>query len=347
MSTTSLVRISATGHSEIESLLRLSAEIGADRLLVQASGGNTSIKMDDALWIKASGKWLVFANCSEILVPVDIGLARECLRDGRALNVSAGQECARASDLRPSIETLMHAALPHRVVAHVHSINAIAWAIQKNAPEMLAERLSGLRWQWIPYVLSGLPLAQAVAAWPRADVFVLGNHGVVIGGENCHEVRSILRDLENRLTIPPRAVPEPKLRMLEQFHRMTGWPIACSDRLHSLATDAIARRIAKSGIIYPCQAIFLGRHFSQFCCSQPLSSLQLQSFEGSPYLAVEGSGLLLNPKITKAEYAILEGFAEVLARASCVDTIRYLTNEELEEAMGAGAAQYRSSSDNN
>lgn len=45
-------------QSEMMSLRELSARIGRDPLLVQACSGNTSIKLDGVLWIKASGTWL-------------------------------------------------------------------------------------------------------------------------------------------------------------------------------------------------------------------------------------------------------------------------------------------------
>ncbi len=51
-----------TTNVEISALLELSARIGADPMLTQASTGNTSIKLDGVLWIKASGKWLARAK---------------------------------------------------------------------------------------------------------------------------------------------------------------------------------------------------------------------------------------------------------------------------------------------
>src|ERR671938_81943 len=62
--------------SDISALLRFSARIGRDPLLVQASSGNTSLKLNGTLWIKASGKWLAKADQQEILVPVSLS---ECL----------------------------------------------------------------------------------------------------------------------------------------------------------------------------------------------------------------------------------------------------------------------------
>src|SRR2546430_14139818 len=58
-------------RGELTQLKDLSARIGGDPLLTQASTGNTSIKLDDVLWIKASGRWLADAKHEDILVPLD------------------------------------------------------------------------------------------------------------------------------------------------------------------------------------------------------------------------------------------------------------------------------------
>jgi rhamnose utilization protein RhaD (predicted bifunctional aldolase and dehydrogenase) len=60
-----------------------------------------------------------------------------------------------------SLRLAMHAVVP-RATIHVHSVNTIAWALREDEPAHMADRLAGLRWQWIPYVGWGLPLARAV-----------------------------------------------------------------------------------------------------------------------------------------------------------------------------------------
>ncbi len=95
--------------SEIDCLLRLSARIGRDRLLTQASNGNTSIKLDQVLWIKASAKWLSNALQEDILVPVDLALAKNCLRRNRDFRSMQADSSVR--NLSPSIETAMHVVL--------------------------------------------------------------------------------------------------------------------------------------------------------------------------------------------------------------------------------------------
>jgi len=123
-------------------LIDLSARIGADPLLVQGGGGNTSLKRDDVLWVKASGTWLAHARERDIFVPLPLAKVRDALRheDGEARLAQLGS----ALTLRPSIETSLHALLPHPLVVHVHSVNTIAWAIRTRAQAQLAALLDGL-----------------------------------------------------------------------------------------------------------------------------------------------------------------------------------------------------------
>src|SRR3954470_17210632 len=139
---------SAAEQARLTPLRELSARIGGDPLLTQASTGNTSIKLGNVLWIKASGRWLADAKHDDILVPLQLSEVKQYIhRQVDPSEVYAGA----------SIETAMHAVVPHPVVLHVHSVNTIAWAVRQDARYQLERRLKGLRWQWIPYVPSGLP----------------------------------------------------------------------------------------------------------------------------------------------------------------------------------------------
>ena len=126
----------------LAALKALSARIGADPLLIQAAGGNSSLKSDGVLWVKASGTWLADAERKPIFVPVDIEQARRSFAAG-ADKVPALALPGAPAGLRPSIETSLHAFLPQRFVLHVHSVNAIAWCVQGDAQRALTPRLDG------------------------------------------------------------------------------------------------------------------------------------------------------------------------------------------------------------
>src|SRR5215472_4034851 len=97
--------MSATEQAELTRLRKLSARIGSDPLLTQASTGNSSIKLEGVLWIKASGKWMADAMREDILVPLNLAEVKDWLKR----NVDPADRHMRAS-----IETAMHAVLPHR-----------------------------------------------------------------------------------------------------------------------------------------------------------------------------------------------------------------------------------------
>ncbi|MFN3613716.1 MAG: class II aldolase/adducin family protein, partial [Rubrimonas sp.] len=152
---------------EFDALRRASARLGADPAQVQAAGGNTSLKRDGAMWIKASGTWLADALSREIFVPVDLtGLwaamsAGDPDAEGAVAHVPAADN---PGGLRPSIETTVHAALDAPVVIHTHCVATIALAIRQDGEALTERLLADLGAVWIPYVKPGLRLSQEIAA---------------------------------------------------------------------------------------------------------------------------------------------------------------------------------------
>ena len=51
---------------EYRLFLKYSKEIGMDPSMVQAAGGNTSLKQGNTMWVKASGKWLLDAQSNAV-----------------------------------------------------------------------------------------------------------------------------------------------------------------------------------------------------------------------------------------------------------------------------------------
>src|SRR5215468_6470936 len=189
---------------ELSALLDLSARIGADASLVQGPGGNTSLKRDGVMWVKASGAWLSQARERPIMVPVRLAPLLDALEQADPACETATAFVASALNpqgLRPSIETTMHAALPHRVVLHVHCVETIAWAVQADAQARLAPLLDGLGWSFVPYVRPGLPLTQLMRTLVRADttVVVLANHGLVVCGDTVAAAAAALAEVVSRL----------------------------------------------------------------------------------------------------------------------------------------------------
>jgi rhamnose utilization protein RhaD (predicted bifunctional aldolase and dehydrogenase) len=325
---------------EVASLRELSARVGSDPLLVQASNGNTSIKLDRILWIKASGKWLAHAMREDVLVPVKLAEVRESIQNGTEIAPQDGL----TDELRPSIETAMHAVLRHRIVIHVHSINTIAWAIRLDGHEQLKERLDGLHWKWIPYTASGIPLAReiekATVGAQETDVFILGNHGLVICGQDCETAEKLLYEVERRLAITPRQFPKPDTAILGMIAQFSGWQFPDVDSLHALGTDSVSLKILKGGVLYPCQAIFLGQTMPLVPPALAVSKFT-EHLNGKhrtpPFVAIESTGVMLNEKVTRAERATLVGLMQVTQRTEESARLRYLKCAEVAKVIREGA----------
>ncbi len=189
---------------ELQALRIFSARVGADPLQVQAAGGNTSLKQDGIMWIKASGTWLADSLIQNNFVPLDFKRLTAALKaDDPACEscVDFVRQDINPSGLRPSIETSVHGLMPQRVVAHVHCVDTIAWAIQKNAEAEIGRLLAGLPYAFIPYARPGLDLSAAIAARlkPNTSILVLQNHGLVVAADSVEAVEKLLVDVRAAL----------------------------------------------------------------------------------------------------------------------------------------------------
>ena len=326
-------------QAELQPLLELTERVGCDPLLTQASTGNSSAKLDGVLWIKASGRLMANAKCDDILIPLDLKVVTKCLRQG----VDPAQRYPSAS-----LETAMHAALPHRVVLHVHCVNTIAWAVRSDAPVQLQTRLEGLRWQWIPYVASGLPLSRAIeralSSRPDTNLFVLGNHGLVIAGEDAGKVEDLLAEVRTRVAIPPREAHPADYAALMDISMSSPWDLPDDDGVHALGTDVISQAILAGGLLYPCQAIFFDSPASELFRPIPYPDPGddwQNRHRNRPFLIIEGRGVLVNRSIAPAELAILSGLTQVVQRLRESSPVRYLAAAEVAGISGQVAYRYR------
>ncbi len=203
-------------------------------------------------------------------------------------------------------------------------------------PAELDELMS---WRWVPYVRSGLPLARAIeqvlARSPGFDVLILGNHGLVVCGDDCRSVKFLLKQVELRTGSIPRRAPQFDREFLLRFAAGSDWRLPERSCLHGLATDEVSRSILANGVLYPCQARILGgsdawRPFYSGLFSEASRNRERARCD-RPFLMVNDKGLLVSNTITSTELETLVGLAEVVQRIDRTAPIRYLTKAECEE----------------
>lgn len=183
--------LGADVDAALADITRVSRALGADPALVLHGGGNTSIKAvgrditgDDVelVLVKGSG-WDLGSIEPAGFAPLRRErllrlLALDELSDSRMVN-EVRQASLDASAPTASIEALLHAHLPARVVLHSHTDAIVALTDQPDGVRHAAEVL-GDGVQVLPYVMPGFPLARAVADAPLhgVDALVLANHGL-------------------------------------------------------------------------------------------------------------------------------------------------------------------------
>jgi rhamnose utilization protein RhaD (predicted bifunctional aldolase and dehydrogenase) len=340
---------------EFQALRHLSAALGRDPLRTQAAGGNTSLKRDGILWIKASGAWLAHAEARDIMVPVDLNGLRDALASGdpRAeTGVSFVDESRNPQHLRPSIETSVHAVIPHAIVAHIHCVETIALAVQANGEALAAERLRPLRdvaWAYVPYCRPGLPLSQAIAErlTPGANVLVLGNHGLVVAGATVAEVADRLDRVCCALASPARSPPSADLARLAQALAGSDYRLPSDPAAHATALDRQSLALARGGSLYPDHVIFLGPGI--LVAPDIATSAAARPAGGRdgppPMIVIPGLGVAMHRTTTPAADAMARCLADVLSRIPAEAAIVRLTPAQEYELTHWEAEKYRQALD--
>src|SRR5262247_367389 len=169
--------------------------IGRDPDLVMHGGGNTSLKGHvttlvgdrvEALFVKGSG-WDLDAIEPPGLPAVDLAHLRKLRKLGALSDPEMVNQLRThlfdAGAPNPSVETLLHAFLPHRFIDHTHADIALVLTNQPRAEaEAMVHEVFGPRWAIVPYIMPGFALAKLAAEVferdPAVEGLVLLNHGL-------------------------------------------------------------------------------------------------------------------------------------------------------------------------
>ncbi len=204
--------------------------LGSDPRMVLHGGGNTSVKtvMKDMLGedvavicIKGSG-WDM-----GVIEPAGLPAVKlEPLRKLLALDTLSDEDMVNYQRINlldstapnPSVETLLHAFLPHKFIDHVHSTAVLALTDQPDN-KALVEEVYGDRVAYVPYTIPGFALAKAVAEvfqkHPKAEGLVLLQHGIFTMGDTAEQAYSRMIEFvtmaEERLKLQRKTLAQAKL----------------------------------------------------------------------------------------------------------------------------------------
>jgi rhamnose utilization protein RhaD (predicted bifunctional aldolase and dehydrogenase)/NAD(P)-dependent dehydrogenase (short-subunit alcohol dehydrogenase family) len=283
--------------------------IGREPTLVLHGGGNTSVKAPwrdvtgedvEALHVKGSG-WDLASIEPAGFAPLPLARLRALagldeLGDREMMaELSASRLDPTAP--QPSVETLLHATLPHAAVQHSHA-DAILTLTNLADGERRARDLYGVDVVVVPYVMPGFDLAKAVAElWEREGGpdtlgMVLLSHGLFTFGASAREAYArhveLITMVEDELdrvapvsvpATPPLSDPDPVAlaSLRRELSRVAGRPMVVS-RHDGPAVRALLRhpdleRLTQQGPLTPDHVIrtkrvpLLGRDVESFAAA--------------------------------------------------------------------------------
>lgn len=200
----------STGRGEAISRLReetitASRRLGGDPFLVLAGGGNTSAKNDEYLWAKASGFDLATLSQEGLVQLRRADLVRMLERDWTSdSDMMIGYANATVGSARPAptIESLLHHALPAPSVLHTHADAIVCLTDTVHGLDLVTEVL-GDEVVCVPYVMPGFELAKRAhelwsAGGGTARALVLQHHGLFTMGQTVAEALELHLELVER-----------------------------------------------------------------------------------------------------------------------------------------------------
>ena len=284
--------------------------LGRDKSLVLHGGGNTSVKLkeknvlgeeQELLYVKGSG-WDLETIESAGFTPLPLDYLRrlttlEKLSDPQMVSELATHSL-RAGAPAPSVETLLHALLPHKYVDHTHADAVLSVSNSPDGDKRIRDIYGG-RVVVIPYIMAGFDLAAYCArAFPKEATkstvgMVLLSHGVFSFGADAREsyermvelVAMAQRYLEAKkawsIGLPPASTSafkrEAAAKLRHEVSRAAGFPLLClcndSPRFLGFAHHPEVERISQQGPATPDHVIrtkpvpMLGRNVEGFVSS--------------------------------------------------------------------------------
>ena len=320
-------------------------EIAQDPLLVQGAGGNMSWKDGRTLWVKASGTWLSDSLNTDIFVPVDLDHLQINLKNG---HYAFTPRVLMGETLRPSIETILHGLMSHKIVLHLHALHALVYLIQHDAKERLADKLQGLAWLFIDYHKPGEKLAEnialALAGEPDSQILMLQNHGIVIAGDTIDEVGRLLSIISTRLLRPQNeqlAYLQKEVKKSVNFAGQPYFPIENPLLNQLVYIEKYCQALKYYWAICPDHVVFLGHKANVFTSESSLIQYLNEGEEIPELVFIEKSGVFVTNDFSEAKLLQLQAYFDLISRVENIGNIKVLSEQDIAALLNWDAEHYR------
>lgn len=327
-----------------QNLNNICYQLGQDIFYTQAAGGNVSIKEENSMLIKASGKWLSEAINENIFTEVKLDIVFDAISkiDLSALNYSDSKT------LKPSIETVVHAVIPYKIVVHIHHINSIVHLIHKECETLLNSKLKKYSFPYkiVRYAKPGLPLAKEIQLilkdYPKTKVFLLKNHGVFFSANSLEEVVSQINELNELLFLESslRTINIIQKQLLFQNSKNREFNLFPESIVQSMVHQKNSKKLLEFiWPIYPDHLVFLGSYPNFITKKTILNPSQLKLDDGIYF--VENYGVFYKGNISQSQRQYLICFAHIFHRIIDHKKVSTLNSAEVDEIVNWESEKYR------
>jgi rhamnose utilization protein RhaD (predicted bifunctional aldolase and dehydrogenase)/NAD(P)-dependent dehydrogenase (short-subunit alcohol dehydrogenase family) len=209
-------------QKDLKDLIEISRFYGVDKGAVIAGGGNTSMKTEDKLWVKASGHALATIEEEGFAVldrqKLEIISSKTYSKDPFERERQIKEDLMAANltpDRRPSVETSLHDLIRAKFVVHLHPalVNGLMCGqdVEKHIMKIFGEDFL-----YIPYIDPGYTLFKEIGkklTGYRRDhekdpaIILLQNHGIFVGADTTKEIRAIYDHIFLRLAAAADTLP--------------------------------------------------------------------------------------------------------------------------------------------
>ena len=177
-------------YNELNNLKNISKLCGERLDLTQAGGGNTSVKYNNLMFVKASGYSLSDISINDGYVVID---NKKLIDDIENLNTKTIINYNLLGKLRSSIETYMHAIL-NKYVVHLHPISVNRILVSKNAKNIISSLFP--KALILDYYTPGIELCNEIKKYYNGEeVIFLLNHGLIVTNNNYNLLENIINDV--------------------------------------------------------------------------------------------------------------------------------------------------------
>ena len=279
-------RYAGSYNADIALRVYSSRLIGREPALVLHGGGNTSVKTRlrddlgdeiDVLCVKGSGSDLSDLEPRGLpalrLNPL-VALRKLGELSDEAMVNAQRTRMLDASAPNPSVETLLHAFLPHKYIDHSHADAILAMVDQPDAEAICREHF-GAKLAIVPYIMPGFALAKLAAEVferdRRVEGMLLLKHGLFTFASSAREsyerhIRAVQiaenfaekrRYWSGRGSVPPTDAYDygdlaPHLRgLLGEGQRRYSLTLRQSDVIHAFVADPKVEALSQIGCVTP------------------------------------------------------------------------------------------------